>query len=808
MDISSLEVPRAGRSRFSKALPTPPEFGGQTQTPLRELPDAPPAPPPPRKSGTLTTSKSATSLRAKAFDSPLPPLPIMAEPPRPRVIAGPITRKPVGLPTPPASVGPKTKSKAMKRQSSISSLLSAYSRSSSDWAQRSSHESDFTKESEPSYSPEREDVNSLPPVPSKNSLEVTNDTTSDGASEITSYTIIDHFPPPPPLKNPSRPRTPPSTRRPSVGSKDGEGGTTSPTPSTLRSGSPRTGREIWRRRASSKSDASLVIAELKLPSSNGSTASTSHPPPKNAELPSLPPPLPAKPDSLPALPLPPKEHHQQQPVITTTTTPLPPRTTSLPGKNIRPIKQTEPLDKDDEMGKFKKLAKLKGLIRRDNNGDGDGGGGGGGDEEQKQSQKSVQKGSLEKSEQCEHREIQNAPDIKGKAEADKPEPPAKDVLVLQQHTAADAPANAPKTTALEASALPASPSDTPAPLLNEPGKTTGTAISRRPVGALPSRNPNQSDPLQLEPGKRQINKPKAPSSSIRSMSSLMPIYEGPHLPHPQQGIPPRLKPQPAPLVYSHPVPQDLQGPRRPRGPTSPTGATPRSGSTFAHSKQFAAPTAPMAGSHQASGAFSPGSPNAQSPFSKPASPRTQGSPEKGSLSLQELIDSSPISSLPAPNASFLTQAPASNKEREAAAPVQGPSAGATEYKEATEQPMTAAAAAAIALFPRRQRWNVQCTVDGVWPPNPLGDRHHNCITKHTKLLNSPNTNYPLACHTCGIADKERRFMCTFCNLRICQSCADILVANGRDLRVLMGILKDKGLMHEWDEYPKRADSGI
>ncbi|KAI0434051.1 hypothetical protein F5Y09DRAFT_297049 [Xylaria sp. FL1042] len=721
----------------------------------------------------------------------------MAEPPRLRAPAGPITRKPVGLPTPPASVGPKTKSKAMKRQSSISSLLSAYSRSSSDWARRSSHESDFTKESEPSYSPEREDLNSLPPVPSKNSLEITNDTTSDKASEITSYTIIDHFPPPPPLKNPSRPSTPPSTsRRPLGGSKDREGGSTSPSPSTstLRSGSPRIGREIWRRRASSKSDAGLVIAELKLPSSNGSTASTSHPPPKKAEPPSLPPPLPIKPDSLPALPalpLPPKEQHkqQQQSAPTTTTTTLPPRTTSLPGKNIRPIKQTEPSDTDDEMGKFKGLAKLKGLIRRGNNDDSS-------DDEQKQSQKLQQKASVEKSEQYEHHEMQNLPDIKGKFEADKPAPPAKDVFALQQHAAADAPANAPTSAALEASVLSTS-SDTPAPPLNEPGKATGTAFPRRAVGTVPTRIPNQSDPLQLEPGKRHINKPKAPSSSIRTLSSLMPIYEGPHLPHPEQGVPPRRTPQPPPLVYSHPIPQDLQVRK---GPTSPTGATPKSSAIFTLPSQSGAP---MAGPHQAPGAISTGGPNAQPQFSKPALPKTQGELGKDGFSLQELIASPPLASGPASNPSFLTQAPASNKERKTIAPGLESDGSVFESNETTEQSMSSTAAAAIALFPRGHRWNVKCTVDGVWPPNPVAERHYNCIIKHTKLVDSPNTNYPLACQTCGIADKKRRFMCAFCNLRICQACADILVGNRRDLRVTMEIIKERGMMHDWDEYPKQ-----
>ncbi|KAI0909821.1 hypothetical protein F4823DRAFT_408422 [Ustulina deusta] len=786
--ISSLQVPKAGRSRFSKALPAPPEFDDRTQTTPRELPEAPPAPPPPKKSAVLTTRPSTTSLHSKSFDSPLPILPIMTEPPRPRAQAGPIPRKPVAqLPTPPASVGPQTKSKATKRQSSISSLLSAYSRSSSDWAQRSSHESDFTKESEPSYSPEREGANSLPPVPPKNSLEATNDSISDRASEVTSYTIIDSFPPPPPLKNPSRPRTPPSTIRPSDGVKDGEGGSKSLSPSSLRSGSPRAGREIWRRRASSKSDASLVIAELKLPGSNGSTASTSHPPPKKAEPPSLLPPLPTKADPQPALPPPPK---QQQPSTTT----LPPRTTSLPGRNIRPIKQAEPSDKGDEMGKFGKLAKLKGLLRRDNSDDDD-------DEEQKQSRKTLQKVSPKKNEQHEHHEhheIQNPPDIKGNTEADKPEPPAKDYLAQRQYTPPGASVNAPTTAAVGGSWLPTSSSDTPAPPLNESGKAAGAAISRRPVGAAPARNLNQPEP-QLEPGKENTRTPNVQNSPTQTPSFLQPSNPVGSLPHPRQR---QQHSQPPPLAY--PYPPHGHGPNpNPYGPTSPTGGTPRSVSTSAYPSQFAAPAAPMAGFHGAPSAISTGSPNYQPQLPKPVSPRLHEGLEKDSFSLGELIASSPAFSAVAPNTPFLTQRPTPNHGREAAAPDLGFNAGVFEKNEAAEQPMNAAAAAAIARFPRQQDWNAECTVDGVWRANPLSERHYHCHANHKKLINSRNTNYPLACQTCGIADVERRFMCTFCNLRICAPCADILVANQRDLRVTMAILKERGKIRDWDQYPKR-----
>ncbi|KAI0971653.1 hypothetical protein F4678DRAFT_70664 [Xylaria arbuscula] len=783
MDISSLQVPKTGgRSRFSKALPTPPEFEGQTQTTLRELPDAPPAPPPPpmkNPNATVIKSKSTTSLRSKGFDSPLPPLPIMAEPQRPRALAGPIARKPVAqLPTPPASVGTK-KTKAIKRQSSISSLLSAYSRSSSDWAQRSSHESDFTKESEPSYSPEREGVNSLPPIPSKDSLEIPNDATSDRASEITSYTIIDHFPPPPPLKHPARPRTPPSTVRPSDGLKDGEGGSRSLSPSQLSSGSPQAGREIWRRRASSKSDASLVIAELKLPGSNGSTASTSHPPPKKAEPPSqLPlPPLPAKPDPQRALPPSPKQHQQES------STTLPPRSTSLPGRNIRPVKQVEPLEQDDdEMGKLRKFSKLKGLLRRDK-GEDDGG------DEQKESEKPLQRTSVEKSAQSEHREMQNPQDLKGKPEADKPEPPAKDGIA-QQRVQVDVRAAA---VGAGASVSPAT-SDAPAPPPNDLGKASGTVIPRRAVNTTPARNPSQPEP-QRQLGKENTTTPNAQSHPAWTPGGgLQPIIEAGSLPHPRHR---QQRNNPPPSAYAHPRPTHGygNGPKPYGSPTSPTGATPRSVSTPA------GPALPMAASNRAPGAT--GSPRSQ-PASSPTSLGNLGL-DLDKLSLQELIDSSPGSPVVGLKSPFLTKPPAPSNERVTAAPARESDAGAFGATEAVEKPMSDAAAAAIALFPRKQEWKVKCTVDGVYQPNPLGDRHYNCLANHSKLLNSPNVNYPLACQTCGIADAEKRFTCSFCNVRICQSCAAILVANGRDLKITMAVLKAKGAMHDWDKYPKQGD---
>lgn len=704
----------------------------------------PPAPLPPKKNSIFLNIRPSTrSLRSKGLDSPLPALPIMAEAPRPRTQAGPIPRKPVALlPTPLATIGADSDSKAMKRKSSISSLLSAYSRSSSDWAQRSSHGSEYTKDSEPSHSPEKGGVNNLLPVPSKNSVEITNDNNGDGMSEVTSYTIIDSFPPPPPppLKDPSQPwpRTP-STGCPTDGAQDRKGELASLSPISLgRSGSPRTGREIWRRRASSKSDAGLVIADLKLLGSNGSTASK---PAGKAEPPSLPQPLPVKSDHRPTIPLPPKQLQSA--------TILPPRTTSLsvslPGKNIRPIKKATPGDEGDKMKKFLKLSKLKELVHSRGSDDDS-------DEEQEQLQS--------KSEQHELQDVQNSSGAGGNTEANKPEFPAKDETLHGQQPQQYA-ANPPRTAAGEASSALVSPSAMTGLPPNESERATNTAISRRPVGPASAHNIHQ-------PG-TQFGLEK--KSSTLSMSTLQPSNPIGTLPHPRQRQqqPPRASP-------AYPYPRS--------GPTSPTGEAPRSVSTSTRPHQPAAPGAPMAGPYRGPGAVGTGRLNYRQPRDpKLASPGSRETSPEGFIAQRQTPSMVPH------RPPFLPAPPTFRNERD---------------EPDVEKPISPATAAAVALFPRKQEWKVECTTDGVWAPNALGEQHYKCYARHTQLVNSRNTNYSLACQACGVADRERRRRCTFCDIRICLPCTNLLIANGRDLTATMGILRQQGKIRDWSQYPKRS----
>ncbi|KAJ3505732.1 hypothetical protein NM208_g16160 [Fusarium decemcellulare] len=67
---------------------------------------------------------------------------------------------------------------------------------------------------------------------------------------------------------------------------------------------------------------------------------------------------------------------------------------------------------------------------------------------------------------------------------------------------------------------------------------------------------------------------------------------------------------------------------------------------------------------------------------------------------------------------------------------------------------------------------------------PLKESHFDCYHGHRTMNRRTNRYHPLTCQTCEKADVEDRWTCTFCHLRICESCLKKLNTNGRDLRQL------------------------
>ncbi|PHH79735.1 hypothetical protein CDD82_2192 [Ophiocordyceps australis] len=73
----------------------------------------------------------------------------------------------------------------------------------------------------------------------------------------------------------------------------------------------------------------------------------------------------------------------------------------------------------------------------------------------------------------------------------------------------------------------------------------------------------------------------------------------------------------------------------------------------------------------------------------------------------------------------------------------------------------------------------------IFPAAALKESHFNCYLNHRNMNRRPNRNYPLTCQTCRKADSEDRWLCGFCQLRICEMCMRTLDGHQRVLRRLM-----------------------
>ncbi|KAI0010130.1 hypothetical protein F4779DRAFT_323378 [Xylariaceae sp. FL0662B] len=658
MDHSTLQIPKSGRSRFSKALPAPPpELGEKPETIPRKLPSVSYSPFPPRKdsiSAKINISEGAF-IKPTPVESPLPALTSnKMEVSQSQTQRNVIPRKPVGLPARPAPTA-ATKPKKLRRMSSISSILSAYSHTSSDSVQRSSQDSLFTKDSEPSNSPEREGINDTQEQPTVTpptyQMDPNENETVRALDETTAYEPFPPPPtPPPPMKNSNRPTTPRRSGSPNISAQDPHSTDPSSSPISFTGGSPQR-REIWRRRASSKSDRSLAVAELKLAISHGSTASTSQP---------------AQPETLP---LPPPTQNN------TSTAALPPRSASLPGRDIRPIRQDNP-QKDHSMGKFS--ATLKGLVKR---------------------------GSKEPEGE---RKLTKLPEIQ-----QEPEPKIEAKSQEQQDMATS------KSPAVEIPATEAHSTASP-----NPAPTSETPNNESDANSI-SRPPTEVPRLGLPQNPRPAgNSPKlhSPSSSQQETAT------------------------------------NLQDNRK----ASPNSST-------EHGKTGPAADAP------------------------PNIPANSNEPWNSEFSdLVASLNQPQISPDSNGKRSILQPQPTRKISREVNA------AALSDIGESTEQ-MTDEEKArlneGLSRFPRDQaRVSATRSTNDIWTPKPLATKHFQCFTGHERWVPARNTNYALACATCGIEDKEPRKVCSFCYLRVCLSCQARLVQKYRgSLKALMDNMdEDKG----------------
>ncbi|KXX76471.1 hypothetical protein MMYC01_207912 [Madurella mycetomatis] len=386
MGTATLQPPKSGRSRFSKALPAPPSLPAfdfesielvkpEPQAPLppvprKELPavqsepQLPPLPPPKPLFEWEQDRGTAMATIAKPLDSPLPPLPSKPAGPPPmsiprRPVAAPVFSPPPHAPAPvPASAPIPVPALAPPERTpspggSFSSLLSAYSNHTTESTPRSSTNSttnDVTSSKNPYtvVSPTLDTESShtkykayTPPASSDQNAQRNH---TNGLQ--THETDREELPPPPlPLKDPQRGAQRSQTPA-SLQTQTAQPPTSTQTISPLGNTSPV--EQLWRRR-SLKADKSFAVTELKLISSHGPTAASAQNPSQGG---------PESSHSQPTAP------PQRQPGTSTPAPaiqPQPPRTAhaGLPGRNIRPVVPSEEPALQDDVSMGQGVSRIK-----------------------------------------------------------------------------------------------------------------------------------------------------------------------------------------------------------------------------------------------------------------------------------------------------------------------------------------------------------------------------------------------------------------------------------------------------------------
>ncbi|KAF3356607.1 Protein transport protein sec22 [Verticillium dahliae VDG1] len=77
----------------------------------------------------------------------------------------------------------------------------------------------------------------------------------------------------------------------------------------------------------------------------------------------------------------------------------------------------------------------------------------------------------------------------------------------------------------------------------------------------------------------------------------------------------------------------------------------------------------------------------------------------------------------------------------------------------------------------------------VFPALPIRPSMVDCHQKHRFINRSRQKKYAVACQTCHKADREDRWKCAACELRMCDGCFHFMNTNGRDLNKLADYLE-------------------
>lgn len=363
--MEAATTPKKGKSRFSKALPSPPSFFQKKSLPPAPLPSRKPVPSPVSVSSLPPRTSSANST-TKPLESPLPPVPSSAKTSPPMTI----TRRPVAGGDPKDS----TLSPPSPSDSPLSSLLSSYSDSnrSSDSTQLSTNGATTpvnntqqdtypaiaTLEDSGKISPRLDEL-FFTPLTINSTDDLIKGSNGAGIPERSGGLLQEAAKqlPPPPVKESELEPAQRQRMSPAYRPNQASAPTAQPQPAIIDSPQAEPQSQIWGRR-SLKSEKNLAVTELKLVSSHGSTGSTS----STSEAPPGPPPKDQK--GLSQLhPHNSSETSSTSPASNCNPLPLTPNA-AFPGRNIRPVapRQQSGEDNTDTMGQ--EASRLKASLKK------------------------------------------------------------------------------------------------------------------------------------------------------------------------------------------------------------------------------------------------------------------------------------------------------------------------------------------------------------------------------------------------------------------------------------------------------------
>ncbi|KAH7170477.1 hypothetical protein EDB81DRAFT_166744 [Dactylonectria macrodidyma] len=701
LSADSLQPPKMGSSRWSKALPEVPgiDFGDiydeyeDEPSPVsaqnKNLPRLPIVPPPPR---------STSMANAKLLPSSLPPLHLLNT--SVGYASGPpnmsIPRRPVGQPSRLPQQHQQLPAQPPSPTQSISSILSAYSRSSGESLVQGS---DAATSSIPQIEVKSSLSHQAPPASTKPETLISPSTQLTSNSQLPP-TQHHHVAPKPNLTFESnRPPPPPPTKDPKYGLPASPAATRSQAPAVDTSSPPRP--QIWRRR-SIKTDRSLELPDLKLVISHGSTAAT-HPVAQQVEKPAGEPV--AKSVEKPVV----------QPVVQPVTEQhLPQGAVKVPAFAYQqPQSDNKPQVVPNQAAQNAWAPSPKLAAENENQTMGSG-----------SSKLNRLKDKLHTLHRRGKSSLDTASEPSLRPGAQRPPTP--------EYQKQDV-----KTPIVDAFISPLSPASSPEPLADTspvlpkelpsiPPQEPAQVVS--PIASLPSPEAKLVARKALPPPVQQPTETK-PLPELTAVSELAPPSQGNDvakpLPTPKLEV---VAESESPVTGSLPsfAAEDIRFP-------SSAGTSPASRTNY----PVDIPTK-----------FPPRGSSVRSNAPKTLEQSRQPAAE---------LDVRPI---PAEPQGFLY------KGRDG-----------TLYP---EMKVTRDADPQAAYFPTQAYKEI--AADQIFKAIPLKDSHFGCYQGHRTMNRRNNRNYPLTCQTCEKPDVEDRWTCTFCHLRICESCFTTLNGKQRDLR--------------------------